>query len=118
MVINLLMFERAMRFNDPTTDVHDTEILNDSRAKVIKILEDAEMTLWALEDAGWNAPDDNDPITYAARLLFCTGRLDDLIEAVKLTREITLDGGGPREHAGQAVTTLTLDQGRDERTVT
>lgn len=85
----LLMFERVMRGADPNTDAADAQILADARATVREILEDAELTLWALEDAGWVAPDDDDAITYAARLLLTAGRLGELLRAVRLAQEIT-----------------------------
>lgn len=89
MVSVRLMLERAMRDADPNTDAADAQILADARATVREILEDAELALGALEDAGWVAPDDDDAITYAARLLLTSDRLGELLTAVRLAQEIT-----------------------------
>lgn len=76
---------------DANTDARDGELLAAKRRKVRAILEDAELTMWELEDAGWQTPGDApDGADYAARLLFCCADTDELVHAIALVREIVL----------------------------
>ena len=91
MVSALLMLERALRGGDAENgDAEvDRAIIDQARSTVREILEDAELRLWALEDQGWLAPEDDSAIGYAARLLLLSDRLDELVRAIRLAQEIT-----------------------------
>lgn len=79
----LLMLERAI------TEKTDREILDQCRTEMRQLLEEAELRLWEFEDDGWTAPEDDDTITYAMRLLLFAdvGRLGWL---ANLAREIAI----------------------------
>ena len=84
----MLLLQRTLRYNTPT-DEHDDELLANLRDQARGLIEEAEVRLWDLEEAGWSFPDSDDPLDYALRLLFCAdiGKLD---HCVTLVRELTL----------------------------
>jgi hypothetical protein len=90
MVTPRLMLERTLAGFDANTDEHDQELLATAHRTVREILEDAELTLWEFEAAGWSAPDDDSCVAYAARLLLCSERHEELIRAPSIVQEIVL----------------------------